>query len=574
MISIRLNSGEYLDMGGASISFTLVSPVFSGEIGYGSQSFSFSIPNTANNSRILDEADKISTRGNMTEFEVVLGFDGAPIERATLTIEKTSPDTFNCSLLLRESTLSGKLEEKTLREYEYGGERQISQSSIATTQSLEMISHANATTSATYQGSDYVFAPIRNEGMYPDSTVTLGPIHTVNWWWDGSFFDEQTWENDPDNVLGQKGVQVLVPFVYLRYVLSQILTENGFSLDIQAWSNGGEMDTLVLYNPHSLLAYGDPDYDLAKGTISIPDHLPQINSREFFRALRDMFGLVPIIDNKRVTLKSLKDIATDTDQVDWRDKTVSYFTEFSTQERQRFGSVLDESDETSQEIPALEDVDNITVSVPDVASLPNTPGQENRFVISENAYYTRIDGVWQRLGYRYLGQKGGQEVQEIDEPNPISTLPGMYAGDWFDGSTWRIPLAKQQLNGKQLDIPAGIRREDFSTRLLFYRGLVGAPQYPQLTVDDDAGTYEYSLLWHGERGIYARWLKAWDDLLHTSKKATFTLRLSAGEAFDVDYTKRHRIRTHEGEVVGYIEKIGFNLQNAGVGLATVKMRIV
>ena len=78
MIGIKTNNG-FLDLGeNFQIQIDLVSPLFSFEVGYGSTSLKFSIPNSPNNRKLLNQADMVLNTTKTSTVDVYIWLGGTP----------------------------------------------------------------------------------------------------------------------------------------------------------------------------------------------------------------------------------------------------------------------------------------------------------------------------------------------------------------------------------------------------------------------------------------------------------------------------------------------------------------
>jgi len=128
MISFRIGT-DYLDVEvGMQISLTLVNPLFSREIGYGSHSLSFSVPLNPKNRRLLGFRDHLSITSYSNEVEVEVLLGGVFWKTGTLKVISVSPSSEKISVAfnLDTSWLSDKVNTIQLAGMNLGGTRTIS----------------------------------------------------------------------------------------------------------------------------------------------------------------------------------------------------------------------------------------------------------------------------------------------------------------------------------------------------------------------------------------------------------------------------------------------------------------
>lgn len=130
MISFRIGT-EFLDVEvGMQINLTLVNPLFSREIGYGSHSLSFSVPLNAKNRRLLGFRDHLSlpTYSNEIETEILLG--GNFWKTGTLKVISVIPSAQKVAIAfnLDTSWLADQVNTIRLADLNLGGTRTIATS--------------------------------------------------------------------------------------------------------------------------------------------------------------------------------------------------------------------------------------------------------------------------------------------------------------------------------------------------------------------------------------------------------------------------------------------------------------
>ena len=127
MIGFRIGT-ELLDVEvGMQINLTLVNPLFSREIGYGSHSLSFSVPLNAKNRRLLGFRDHLSITSYSNEIEVEVLLGGNFWKTGTLKVINVAPITQKVSVAfnLDTSWLADKVNTIKLSSLNLGGDRTI-----------------------------------------------------------------------------------------------------------------------------------------------------------------------------------------------------------------------------------------------------------------------------------------------------------------------------------------------------------------------------------------------------------------------------------------------------------------
>ncbi len=574
MIDIKIGN-ESLDLfDNTSIRLVQVNPLFTDDIDYPSHSYQFQIPHSPRNSRILERPDVLLKRGTRYEFDAEMYFDGVRMFVCVLNIKDAGPySPFVGSLAINEGPLAIAAKEKNLREFNYGGIRNISnplnKGQVANT---TMLTHAKSTTLSS--GFDYVFFPVQNSLFYPQGlkSIFLDPLDIVNYYYDNAFVNYYVYINAS---LADSNCQ-LVPFLYLNFVLRSIFEELGFPLEDTTWLTDPEIKTCVLYNTYSLELSGSlVDYVYA---IDPSKHVPDINSAAFLKGLFKFFGLEPFINkNKRVRLLSKNDVLDNLEQVDWTQKVLQPYTRnFEAPVGWAFFSDQDGADELNGgDYLKNEAPETITGEVWDFASLPTASGSGDFFLVQrENKIYQDQDSVWVEYGFYLYPVKYGDGKSPYQ--SEFSTLQHKI---WDGAKTYgkvsgRIPWAEQA--GAADAWPPF--RNDYTPRLMFYRGMVtdvvGYGPYPQGGIDDRDGDFKYSLYWHGEKGVYNTWHKRWMEAVLSNQPATFNSALDLVDLRTLKFELRHRFRTLEGDLIGFIRQIETVFTMKGISPSVLEVQQV
>lgn len=578
MLQLNINNQPVSLQKGAKITFKLTSPLFREEIGYASQSFAFNLINDPPTRKALGFADMPEIRTKPANQTADVYFDGLPIHRGEIVVEKANPTVFRTSFLLDESAFSKRLKAVALNEIDLGGERIISTLPAGDARDTAMINHANFIINYSVDHANYTFAPIENELFYfVDATFPGGQAYhfSQNYWKNGSFqppYEDQGglpyWYN-------------LTPFPYLRYVIDKAVKHTGYQNIHDTFWLDEKIASLIIYNNYALdsserkgvLSEPEGDHYYYLGSINLQNHVPNTNAYEFIKAFKKMFNLAIVMKNRGAKFIAKAELVGDTEAIDWTDKTVSYEVDHTSSfERHYYRSAIDENDEAYlREIDARPQLIDTTVDFAEDLPVGIFLGGAVGYVKYENAYYI-VDyetNNWRFYGFDYYGAgyEGADEEEVI-----IGTLQSKF-GDTWDARRQNVP--KTDLPGTTPRLNIG--GNPFAPMLLFYNGIKQTGE--QTGIDPDVATEPhpwanaysrfpnpYSLHWNGDRGLYKIWHAPWEEHLENSKTVNFSIVLSFADLLNIQWEKKYRLRTWQGEVIGYFKELQYSISESGLSL--------
>lgn len=573
---------------GARIRLSLISPFFAGDIGYNSQSLSFTLPYTPNNRDILGDPAIIQKAAAPYEIELDVWLFGMFWRAGKLRITLSGPaTTYRGVLLLEVSPFIAAIKGKKLADYELGGKRVITNAGfVGQARADDMTNHATQTLSLDVDSSDYVFAMITNR-MFEVPREGVDLTNTGRGKWINQYVPSQPqigggstpvelvvnnyWRDAPapgGEVLNRFSI---CPFVYLGYLLREIITAEGYLIDEtdDFWSDD-ELKTLFIYNNYLLDEGINESFGAVnawKTYINLKNHVPDIEVSNFLLGFINSFGFGIFEKGGKVGFSARKNADEDLDQLDFRERVILYTTAHNEPkgckiERERDGSNLNQSSPLLLE----EFREEITGEVNTVADLPALTIAE----LDQIYYVIESNELW--------------KFSAIIDPLVIG-VPSM---EWQFYSFYNFPITLGA-GKKPLNIGAGTGEplpEEFYTYMTaefqieprsefweeendsyglyfaFYRGLIsrdGGELYSESGVTDEFQRFNYSLLLHGERGLYKTWWESWLNRLSDTRILTVVLNLAPADILNFDFRKKVRIRTSEEELVGYISKLDFEI---------------
>jgi len=560
MIGIKLQTG-FLDLGeNYQVNIDLVSPLFSDIIGYGSTSLKFTIPNNQHNRQRLQQIDALQKSGATYSQDCEIYLVGSPWREAKLNTESVSPRSFTISLDISESKVARELSENNIRDFTYTIDTVTAGADEAET-SENVFTWAGNIALGNF-AKDYHFFPIQNGNMHEDTLVVTGTSDYINYWHNNQFWDGPSYFAN----FGDAGIMNLIPFPKLKAVLEQALAEIGYTLADTLFTTDDELIELVIYNNVTLnisAAYFG-------NVINLKNHLPDVNARDFFRGINAMFGLAIILSETDSTIKLVdrNTVARDfSNQVDWREKCLDYVTSNEGEVNYTFSSEQDPDDRLLSNIQSPTPQNTVAGEVYHFSDLPGSPALGTVYYVAENTAYYRYNDLaaWEFFSYRVESKVVGTGS---DAKSTIFSTLMMMRDRWMPNPVnnfWHVPRVDQYLTG--VNPNSKTEKHDFSPRLLFYRGMAEADatyDYPQGSADDLDGTYDYSLYWHGENGLYEKWWKAWVEMLQTALPVSYQLLLNINDVSNIDWTAKYRLRDETGEPLALIRKLRVTFTPTGM----------
>jgi len=572
MIALKISHG-FLELSpNTSITLELINPLFANEMGGNSHSYSFSFEATSHNQLLLERANVIQKVNRSISIEVRLYLFGLYWKTGQLTFSKATHEQYQGALKIETGDMASRFADRALRASTLGGIRPIANPQDVNPYQ-EVIDHANATTTATIDSSDYVFFPVYNPAFYTENLFpSTTPDHEayMNFWSEDSFNNEVAAELDQ----GIEGGYNLVPFPYALYVLRNAIEEAGYELSSSILTDA-ELQKLVIWNNQALdKAYPFQvlnaylEYNLHRFQIDLREHVPDISLRDFISGWMGNFCLAAFTTGKTLELIPRKEVLASAAIIDWSDKCL-VGAELDLEEGKGYTlfAELDGSDALHASDAYRSYVDSKAVGeVETFGDLPNsTELGQIYYVRFENSFYRNAlkenlqteEYEWIFEAFRLEGVTIGEGGEKFNAK--ASTLQ-IYADPWeTSGTSWRIPRAEHP--GSSDLYQQG--QQPFDLRFLFYRGLKEDGQqqgkfYPQGSPDNLTDD-EYSLFWYGRRGLFEIWWKAWIEFLEASEKLSYPLELTPHDLRSLAWKHKYRFLTPEGYVNAFIAKLTVQL---------------
>lgn len=544
MLRIVVNNID-LDIQGVQISLRLLSPIFND---IGTHSYSFSLSATEKNKQVLGYPSRLSRKSlNNTEFSCSVFFEGVLIIEGKLSVSDSNHNIIECYLKAGNGEVFSEFKKKKLTDLVLGGQRTLG------TSFSDVIAYYEDVITGTSDDYDFAIFPIRNESFYDGTnfeTYHQSDIKYINYYNNGFVISPTMPESH-------------VPFPYLGYVIDQIFSEHGFTIDKNLYRSDPDLKKLVIYNTYSWDSWetaGGGVYNRGPSlNIDLSKNVPDVNINDFLKNLTKLFaiGIFPEIVNRKVTIKRYKDIILDHTYTDWsKDVFPIYNVSDEVLDGYELRFKADNQDEYYEQYVFEIDNYNLKDPVSTLLQLPSSGNENNdiRLVREYNAFYVwdiqdpySPLGLWRFLCFNLVNYKSGEgEFENETDFSTLCTYPHLDDSHSSAPRQWLTPITKQVGNSDSI---GDFKDNDFSPRLLFYRGMYldgNGNNYPLGTYD----VYDYlknkrgdlALRWDGDYGLYEN---LWKEYLHwyiyVRRLVKFEKVMTPADLKNIKFYKKYRI---------------------------------
>lgn len=534
MIKIEI-ANENLDLGKVSVTFELTSPIFNQ---IGSFSYPFTIPATPKNKRILSFPGRINKHvTNSHEFDAKIYLQGMLWKIGSLVVDETGLLDIKCHFTVEEGYFYNLIKEIMLNQVYLGGDHY----------------------------TEDIYITDRWQKTYPEVEWTLFTIYDPNFYdsldsngFYGSYINQ--WYNSSQ----QWGIEnnTLVPFIFLNYVILNILDHLDLNVDKNDIFNNSNLKNLVLINLISLCEIytdGENVENRIPATYNLKNHVPKKSLHEFFSFLERQFLAFIFYDEKSNTasLETFKNIVTKTNLNVIDNENIQNFI-IKLEYFNGYAVIWEnDSDDTTMSEPWTVDISSFTIKTVDLFSeLPVTiPDNELYFCVERQKYYGGILGnnpsypQYNSKGGLYNDFKTGTKNFEF-KPAADVNLPGSITGHpwiWKEGS--------YKFNNVVYE------KEEYFKVLFFCT----TDQPRGSILHDNSDTNSQSLTWWGENGLYENFFKEYLQMKMNQLQADFKLKPDLSFLRNLKFQEKYRFK----EANWLLSKVKFTVTNDSIGAAQV-----
>jgi hypothetical protein len=513
MLSIVI-AGQSLDLtDDFSLSLNLKSPLFND---VGDYSFPFKVPSTPRNIAVLGWKNRIaSSRSIYESYEVSLRWNGMVLYEGQLRIKSASNKSFEGTLYMNKGNFNFAIKDLWLNRIDLGSKEFTSES--------EAINYFNLSLSHSYPQVDFSMPQIENSDFL-DPPATDAELQAYNL----IFPDGKLHKTTTDG----KGRTLLLPFLYLKYVLNRIAENYGYRLQDDFFSSMEQLSRLVIYHSVNIseLFFGLQQLYYCR-------FVPKVKISEFIAGLEKWFncsfhvdsmrGVIRIVGNKEVLLHS--------EVFDFSKNILSIAQEIP-EEITGFTFMLgpDSGDKVYQAKLDSEKgiTDLIRGAVDSISQIPPYP-----YIWLGDTYYIVDTDSWVQLSVNPISFL----IEWQTLPNgPVLTDKLFYK--WGDDKN-KFETSFSSLSDKFGIVSCGNlgTDKDKTTPRLFWVGQSGWWGQPQqlrgLTYD-----VTFSLRYTGSNGLINLFWKEWVDwIMNDRKSVKIEKQMDFIELKDLDFTKRYQV---------------------------------
>jgi hypothetical protein len=496
-----------------SVSLSLKSALFND---VGDYSFPFKVPATARNMSILGWKNRIAaTAGIYETYEDSFRWNGIVLYSGQIIIKSAGDKHFEGTLYINKGNFNYEVKTLSLDRVDLGLKEFSTEN--------EAMEYFNWSLTHYYPDVDFSMPQIDNTDYF-DPPATDPELQAYNLIFpDGKLHKTITEGNQRT---------LLVPFIYLKYVLNRLAEIFGYRLEDNFFSSSVELSRLVIYHSVNIseLFFGLQQLYYCR-------FVPKVKVSEFISGLERWFNCSFHADSKQrvIRIVSNKDVLLHSDLMEFSDKILSISQEIPDQITGfRFLLGPDSGDKVYQaQLDAEKGItDYIRGSVGTFSEIPAYP-----FTWLGDIYYVVDTNSWWQLGinpYNFL-----IEWQQL--PNgPVLTDKLFYK--WGDDKN-KYETIFSSLSDKFGTVSCGNLGTDKEkiTPRLFWVGMTGGWGLPYqlrgLAYDGN-----FSLRYPGANGLFNLYWKDWADwIMNTRKTVRIEKQMDFIELKELDFTKRYRV---------------------------------
>lgn len=474
MLRIIVNNKE-IDLGKLKgITLKLNPGLFENDSFIGAFTVPFNIPDSDINNEIFEYPYKLSNANkDQRIYPAELWHSGIRIKEGSIIGHRFAKKHISCKLYLDNGNLFKDFNEKLLNENDFGGEKPFVLKS-----------------EYDYLTDDFVIYQVMNKNFFKD-TVAYDELN--NWGNNQNLYWNAYYNYWPTNT-----PMAITPFPLLWRMLPALFQNKGFSYTDNFFSQGNYR-RINIFNTNNAVkntfVENDPNKfpDNVLSTYNIANHLPEMPTSEFIRAIQSFFNIKFLVRDYQVKVIDRLELIKSTDYEDLTNFIVGDFIKTATgvsYDGVSFNVQRDSNDENVSGIPDVSELENIV----DKISRNQIYENPQPYLTAHSIYSYQVVGysvfqnkadyqgntdhewLWGPYPYEYWDSRGGEygkqqgyfrgkrEYEINGAITPISMVE--YAKASIQG-TPRYPQVLQKGNSSY-----SRKKTPFSLRLMMYQGLI------------------------------------------------------------------------------------------------------
>lgn len=524
MLRLKI-AGQYVDLpGDFSFTMNMKSPVFED---VGNYSYPFRIPATSRNSVILGFPHRVENTADVTrEFPCVFEWNGLTLFAGTARLKTTSKSSYEGVVFEGTGSFFYAIKNRYLHQVDMGG--------VSFESEQLAIDYLNSTLTDYYPAFPITCPIICNKGYFDPPTEVL---------------DLQWFNLHPLGGLSpfsSNGIDrsLIVPHLYLRYVLDKLSEGLGFQLNDSFFNTHPDFSRLILSNTVSCNNTGTTNVpkDTSLTNIHFNLHLPRLLISDFIKGLETFFGIsfIPNIFTQSLSIVPLKNIVLSDQYKEFSKDIISIIMEV--EERKKgftFSMKLDDNDEAPgwEFVKTWDEgyVSRVKGSVKSLSDLPPYPFEElyaiyyvedeSEYYIMDNSKTWVISDELNLLGITVSKVGDGSEKIETIVSTPL--INSSDPNSVFDYAEITNPMTTFR---------------EVMPRLLFAEKFIMPVTYVQIMIANNE-TEDFTLLYSPDRNknMIGRF---WMDFLNfkmAAPKVKITKSMNVQDIRDLDFSAKYMI---------------------------------
>ena len=493
-----------------SFTMNLKSPVF-GEVG--SYSYPFRLPNTPRNATIMGFKHRVENTGDVYQTEQgMFLWNGLNLFEGTVMLKTLNNKSYEGSVFEREGDFYHRIKDLSLQDVDFG-----TLSFASETLKIDWINGCKNT-------------------VYPQRNVSFPMIQNLTYW------EENPDPNDPamnyfnyyDYIIRATSNtykrRIIVPMLYLRYVLEVIFQKIGYTLDDSFFAADPVFNSLVLYNSVDCNTTVSGYFAYDKLKIFLNYHVPTMTINDFFIGIETFFNIRFFVNNttKVVKLMSINSIVKSPEYDDYSKNVLSVLTEIENQiTGYHLTMEMDTDDELWNSYKETQDVTlehqkKSVLSFNDLPSWPAAQTYDTRFVRDQGVFYVFYNNVWSTFNFIVESVAMFTEFIYKDSSETISTKVSTLMDELYPPHNVVIGNSRQDWRS-------------ISPKLFFscYQDNGGIDQ----TQRGRNKMNNHLLFLCGEFGLFNKYYKDYCDFRMSAKFVKITRQMTFLELKDFDFSR-------------------------------------